>query len=100
LGKFICWFETRNSFQSAATDFTFETEEVTGSLFNDEDVEQCKMYQIHKKIYRIPIKSGMVIVDQQGTSTRYEQFFGNMTVQQASSQQLLFPLDLFFRQVN
>jgi DNA mismatch repair protein MutL len=42
-------------FQSAATDFTFETEEVTGSLFNDEDVEHTvqNVYQIHKKIYRI-----------------------------------------------
>jgi predicted nuclease of restriction endonuclease-like RecB superfamily len=55
LGKFICWFETRTHFQSAATDFTFETEEVTGSLFNDEDVEHAvqNVYQIHKKIYRI-----------------------------------------------
>jgi DNA mismatch repair protein MutL len=40
-------------FQSAATDFTFETEEVTGSLFNDEDVGAQNVYQIHKKIYRI-----------------------------------------------
>jgi DNA mismatch repair protein MutL len=42
-------------FQSAATDFTFETEEVTGSLFNDEDVEHAvqNVYQIHKKIYRV-----------------------------------------------
>jgi DNA mismatch repair protein MutL len=87
-------------FQSAATDFTFETEEVTGSLFNDEDVEHAvqNVYQIHKKYIVSPIKSGMVIVDQQRAHQRvlYEQFLVNMTVQQASSQQLLFPLDLFF----
>jgi DNA mismatch repair protein MutL len=87
-------------FQSAATDFSFETEEVTGSLFNDQEVEHAvqNVYQIHKKYIVSPIKSGMVIVDQQRAHQRvlYEQFLTNMTVQQASSQQLLFPLDLFF----
>jgi DNA mismatch repair protein MutL len=40
----------------------------------------------------------MVIVDQQRAHQRvlYEQFLTNMTVQQASSQQLLFPLVFFF----
>jgi DNA mismatch repair protein MutL len=39
----------------------------------------------------------MVIVDQQGTSKSVVwAVLTNMTVQQASSQQLLFPLDLFF----
>jgi DNA mismatch repair protein MutL len=39
---------------------------VTGSLFNEEEVEQTvnNAYQIHK-IHCFPIKSGMVIVDQQ-----------------------------------
>ena len=87
-------------FQSAATDVSFETEEVTGSLFNDQEVEHAvqNVYQIHKKYIVSPIKSGMVIVDQQRAHQRvlYEQFLTNMTVQQASSQQLLFPLDLFF----
>jgi DNA mismatch repair protein MutL len=80
--------------------FTFENEEVTSSLFNDEDVEQAiqKTYQIHKKYIVSPIKSGMVIVDQQRAHQRilYEQFLLNMTVNQASSQQLLFPLNLFY----
>jgi DNA mismatch repair protein MutL len=78
----------------------FENEEVTSSLFNDEDVEKAvqKTYQIHKKYIVSPIKSGMVIVDQQRAHQRvlYEQFLINMTVRQASSQQLLFPLNLFF----
>ncbi|MFV5684408.1 DNA mismatch repair endonuclease MutL [Flavobacterium sp. GB2R13] len=79
---------------------TFENEEVTSSLFNDEEVEHAvhKTYQIHKKYIVSSIKSGMVIVDQHRAHQRvlYEQFLINMTVNQASSQQLLFPLNLFF----
>ncbi|MFV5692342.1 DNA mismatch repair endonuclease MutL [Flavobacterium sp. LT1R49] len=79
---------------------TFENEEVTSSLFNDEEVEHAvhKTYQIHKKYIVSSIKSGMVIVDQQRAHQRvlYEQLLVNMTVNQASSQQLLFPLNLFF----
>ena len=79
---------------------SFENEAVTASLFNDEEVEHAvhKTYQIHKKYIVSSIKSGMVIVDQQRAHQRvlYEQFLINMTVQQASSQQLLFPLNLFY----
>ncbi|MES2240064.1 MAG: DNA mismatch repair endonuclease MutL [Bacteroidota bacterium] len=87
-------------YTTESTEFSFESEEVTGSLFNDEEVEHAvqNVYQIHKKYIVSPIKSGMVIVDQQRAHQRvlYEQFLTNMTVHQASSQQLLFPLDLFF----
>ena len=79
---------------------TFENEEITSSLFQDEEVENSvhKTYQIHKKYIISSIKSGMVIVDQQRAHQRvlYEQFLLNMTVNQASSQQLLFPLNLFY----
>jgi len=78
----------------------FENEEVTASLFEDHEIEQAvhKTYQIHKKYIVNPIKSGMVIVDQQRAHQRilYEQFLTNMTVHHASSQQLLFPLHLYF----
>ncbi|MEN9907919.1 MAG: hypothetical protein RLZZ540_1060 [Bacteroidota bacterium] len=87
-------------FSTESTEFSFESEEVTGSLFNDEEVEHAvqNVYQIHKKYIVSPIKSGMVIVDQQRAHQRvlYEQFLTNMTVHQASSQQLLFPLNLYF----
>jgi DNA mismatch repair protein MutL len=87
-----------SSFESNG--FIFENEEVTSSLFNDEEVEQAvhKTYQIHKKYIVSPIKSGMVIVDQNRAHQRilYEQFLVNMTVQHASSQQLLFPINLFY----
>ncbi|MEL1242007.1 DNA mismatch repair endonuclease MutL [Flavobacterium flavipallidum] len=87
-------------FPDEPAEISFESEEVTASLFNDEEVEHAvqNVYQIHKKYIVSPIKSGMVIVDQQRAHQRvlYEQFLTNMTVHQASSQQLLFPLNLYF----
>ncbi len=85
---------------TAETGISFESEEVTASLFDDHEVEQVvnKTYQIHKKYIVNPIKSGMVIVDQQRAHQRilYEQFLTSITVLQAASQQLLFPLSLYF----
>lgn len=78
----------------------FESEGVTASFFEDHDVQTAvhKTYQIHRKYIINPIKSGIIIVDQQRAHQRvlYEQFLTNMTVQHASSQQLLFPLHLYF----
>ncbi len=80
---------------------TFEEEEaVTSSLFSDNDIEETKnrTYQIHKKYIVSSIKSGMMVIDQQRAHQRilYEQYLKYMTVKQASSQQLLFPLELYF----
>ncbi|KGO79274.1 DNA mismatch repair protein MutL [Flavobacterium beibuense F44-8] len=89
-----------NTSTDEIAEISFESEEVTGSLFNDEEVEQTahKTYQIHKKYIVSPIKSGMVIIDQKRAHQRvlYEQFLANITVQHGSSQQLLFPLTLHF----
>ncbi len=78
----------------------FESEDLTAPLFGENENEQQgnKTYQIHRKYIVNPIKSGMVIVDQQRAHQRilYEQFLTNMTVHHASSQQLLFPLHLYF----
>lgn len=78
----------------------FESETVTSSLFTETEVEKAKIatYQIHKKYIVSPIKSGMLIIDQQRAHQRilYEQFLKNITVQKANSQQLLFPLTLCF----
>ncbi|OYU80536.1 MAG: DNA mismatch repair protein MutL [Flavobacterium sp. BFFFF1] len=85
---------------SPPAEIHFEHEEVTASLFDEEESrhEVAKMFQIHKKYIVNPIKSGMVIVDQQRAHQRilYESFLVNMTVRQAASQQLLFPLTLYF----
>ena len=85
---------------SEVESFSFENDEVTASLFDEKEEEQTinRTYQIHKKYIVSPIKSGMVIIDQGRAHQRvlYEQFLSNMTVHQASSQQLLFPLQLHF----
>lgn len=80
--------------------FSFESEEVSSKLFEDE-VEVTKSsstYQINKKYIVSAIKSGMLVIDQGRAHQRilYEQFLTNITVQKASSQQLLFPLELYF----
>ncbi len=84
--------------------FNFEAEAVSGSLFieNENEVEetQSRTYQIQKKYIITPIKSGLIVIDQQRAHQRilYEQYLTNMTVQNASSQKLLFPLELHFSQ--
>jgi len=82
------------------TEITFENDSVTSSLFEETEAEQevKRTYQIHKKYIVSPIKSGMVIINQKRAHERilYEEFLTNMTVQQASSQRLLFPLELYF----
>jgi DNA mismatch repair protein MutL len=79
---------------------TFEHDAVTSSLFNDNEIDESKnrTYQIHKKYIVSSIKSGMMVIDQQRAHQRilYEQYLKNITIQQASSQHLLFPLELFF----
>jgi DNA mismatch repair protein MutL len=80
--------------------FSFESEEVSSKLFEDE-VEVTKSsstYQINKKYIVSAIKSGMLVIDQGRAHQRilYEQFLTNITVQKASSQQLLFPSELYF----
>ena len=79
---------------------SFENDEVTSSLFNNDEMDQTvhKTHQIHKKYIVNAIKSGMIIIDQQRAHQRilYEQFLTNITVNLGSSQQLLFPLHLYF----
>ena len=79
---------------------SFENHEITGSLFNDREIEESpsRTYQIHKKYIVSSIKSGMLVINQSRAHQRilYEQFLINITVQKASSQQLLFPLELYF----
>ena len=81
------------------TSISFESSAVTGSLFEENEVEKSTTtYQIHKKYIVSSIKSGMLVVDQNKAHQRvlYEKFLENITVHSASSQQLLFPLHLYF----
>ncbi len=85
------------------TDFSevhFESEETTGSIFEDgKEVEKTNTtYQLHNKYIVSTIKSGMLLIDQHRAHQRilYEDFLKNMTIKEAMSQQLLFPLQLHF----
>ncbi|MCF8274471.1 MAG: DNA mismatch repair endonuclease MutL [Flavobacteriaceae bacterium] len=78
----------------------FESYNNTESLFEDDkslDSPQTT-YQLHNKYIVSTIKSGMLIMDQHRAHQRilYEDFLENLTVRGASSQQLLFPLQLHF----
>ncbi len=81
-------------------ELTFESEEVTGSLFSEtlEPKKVTTSYQLHRKYIVSTIKSGMVVIDQHRAHQRilYEQLLENITVKEAVSQQLLFPLALQF----
>jgi len=78
----------------------FESVNNVESLFEDDnkvDTAQTT-YQLHNKYIVSTIKSGMLIIDQHRAHQRilYEDFLTNLTVKEASSQQLLFPLLLHF----
>jgi len=78
----------------------FENDDISSKLFEDEEDEKDvkKTYQIQKKYIVYPIKSGMIIIDQQRAHQRilYEQLLVSMTVEHAPSQQLLFPMLMHF----
>ncbi|MGM0933290.1 MAG: DNA mismatch repair endonuclease MutL [Bacteroidota bacterium] len=77
----------------------FESEEVTGSLFNSSESEAEKStFQLQKKYIVSTLKSGILVIDQHRAHTRilYEELLRNITVSAAVSQQLLFPLKLQF----
>jgi DNA mismatch repair protein MutL len=78
----------------------FESETVSSSLFENTAIEKAvsRTFQINRKYIVNPIKSGIVIINQYRAHQRvlYEQFLEQMTIQKGMSQQLLFPLTLFF----
>jgi len=73
-----------------------ETQE---ELFNQEETtETGKTFQIQKKYLLSSIKSGMVLINQNLAHQRvlYEEFLESITVNEAMSQQLLFPVHISF----
>ncbi len=78
----------------------FESEEQTASIFkNDSTIDNIqKTYQLHNKYIISTVKSGMLLIDQHRAHQRilYEGLLKSMTVKEAVSQQLLFPLQLHF----
>lgn len=77
----------------------FESHQEMASMFEDDKTEITqKTIQVHGKYIVNTIKSGMLLIDQHRAHQRvlYEQFLQHITVKEASSQQLLFPLSLEF----
>ena len=92
--------ESKSNFsQQDFSEVQFESEEVTGSIFDDNNSERTqKTFQLHKKYIVNTIKSGMLVINQNRAHQRilYEDFLQHITVKEAISQQLLFPLSLEF----
>lgn len=84
---------------SGLGDIEFESEEVTGSFFESKETESGQnTFQLQNKYIISPLKSGMMIIHQNLAHQRilYEELLKNITVKEAVSQQLLFPLQLNF----
>ncbi|UUV20696.1 DNA mismatch repair endonuclease MutL [Paenimyroides aestuarii] len=78
-----------------------DEEVITGSLFDEETPQAAnhqQTYQFQKKYIISPIKSGMIIIDQRKAHQRilYEHYVHALAVKQNASQQLLFPLSLYY----
>ena len=88
------------------TDFDsieFESDKVTGSLFeNEENNSNNFIFQFQNKYIMSPIKSGIMFIHQNLAHQRilYEGILKNITVKEATSQQLLFPLQLTFSKLD
>ncbi|MBP2832352.1 DNA mismatch repair endonuclease MutL [Aquimarina sp. U1-2] len=86
--------------ENKSSTIEFESTQVTGSLFADEDtkVGHQTTYQLKKKYIVTTIKSGMVIIHQNRAHQRilYEELLKSITMANAVSQQLLFSLKLAF----
>jgi len=76
---------------------SYESDEMTSSIFDDSTERKVqKTFQLHNKYIINTIKSGMVVIDQNRAHERilYEDYLRKTTVNEAVSQQLLFPLQL------
>ncbi|MEN8124006.1 MAG: DNA mismatch repair endonuclease MutL [Bacteroidota bacterium] len=74
-----------------------EKDNSTLNLFdNDSENANNKTFQIHQKYILSPIKSGIVLIDQNAAQQRilYEEFLKKITVVGIGSQQLIFPKDI------
>lgn len=93
-------FQSTERNNPIATDaIEFESDEITGSLFStSENENQFTTFQLQQKYIVSAIKNGMLVVHQHLAHYRvlYEELLKNITVQEAVSQQLLFPLQLQF----
>ena len=88
-----------NNKEEAFSQFQVENDQEMPSMFDNASKEKTqKTFQIHGKYIVNTIKSGMLVIDQHRAHKRvlYEQFLQHITVKEAVSQQLLFPLSMKF----
>ena len=102
---------TSSSFNSASDINTGTFSEIGNVALNErqeqlfestQETETGKTFQIQKKYLLSSIKSGVVLIHQSLAHQRvlYEEFLENITVKEASSQQLLFPVTISFSSVD
>ncbi len=88
----------RNNEQGdTSEDIEFESDEVSGRLFESSETETGGLtFQVQNKYIICPIRSGLMVIHQHLAHQRvlYEELLKNITVKEAISQQLLFPLEL------
>ncbi len=73
---------------------SFESEETTGSFFEDDAITQEQItLQIQNKYIISKIKNGVMVINQHRAHERilFEEFLQHITINEAVSQQLLFP---------
>jgi len=90
-----------NTRQQGNSTFEMEPEVINSTIFDNEKHQKDAItttFQLKKKYIITTIKSGMVVINQSRAHQRvlYENFLKNITIQEAVSQQLLFPLSLSF----
>ncbi|AUC84497.1 DNA mismatch repair protein MutL [Polaribacter sp. ALD11] len=87
------------SWESLYTSVESSNEQPNASLFEHQEEEKTqKTFQIQRKYVMSLIKSGVVLINQSLAHQRvlYEQFLESITVKEANSQQLLFPVKISF----
>ncbi|WP_299123453.1 DNA mismatch repair endonuclease MutL [uncultured Winogradskyella sp.] len=88
-----------NNSQKDFSQVTFESDSKNEPIFKDSSIESSKTtFQLQQKYIVSTLKSGMLIIDQNRAHQRilYENFLKHITIKEATSQQLLFPLQLHF----
>ncbi len=87
------------TWESLYTSTDIADEHKQEELFNDQEEQKIqKTFQIQRKYVMSLIKSGVVLIHQSSAHQRilYEEFLESITVKEANSQQLLFPVKISF----
>ncbi|WP_411894477.1 DNA mismatch repair endonuclease MutL [Winogradskyella sp. A2] len=100
-GLYVGLESKSNFIEQPIGEIALESETKSKSFFDDngQSIETRKTtFQLQHKYIVSTIKSGMLIIDQNRAHQRilYEGFLKHITIKEATSQQLLFPLELHF----